>query len=419
MLDFDLSVSHDTECSHPKFDTFHDNTSFNMETESNTSRLYGRTERLIDADYSDSHDTKSSNPPFDTKYDNSCFHVEFESNTSRLYGSTESLIDIGIADSHDMESSHPPFDTLYDNTSFHMESESNTSRLYRSCKSLIDVDISDSHDTDCSQPPFDTFYDNTSFHVASESNTSRLYGSTKSLIDVDMILNSFESECSNPAFDIRVDSARFHIKTESNTKKDNKHDSQTSRFQKRSLNTNNTENSTTEYSLVTCNEINKDMTGDILSQETKDVTVVTGDATFKKSKQSINNCVESSDRSVVDNQEYDGNKVNISSGSDILNNNKRNLDPNTNGDASEKLTRTQSCLDDPPDGGWGWAVTFSAFMVGVIVDGISFSFGLFFKELYVYFNESKSLTSWIISVLNGTYLGIGKSVKLFVLPIQL
>ena len=75
----------------------------------------------------------------------------------------------------------------------------------------------------------------------------------------------------------------------------------------------------------------------------------------------------------------------------------------------KSISRTQSCLDDPPDGGWGWVVTFSAFMVGLILDGISFSFGLFFKELYVYFNESKSLTSWIISVLNGTYLGIGKS----------
>lgn len=65
-------------------------------------------------------------------------------------------------------------------------------------------------------------------------------------------------------------------------------------------------------------------------------------------------------------------------------------------------------LDDPPDGGWGWVVTFSAFNVGLILDGIAFSFGLFFKELYVYFNESKGLTSWIISVLIGTYLGIGK-----------
>ena len=76
---------------------------------------------------------------------------------------------------------------------------------------------------------------------------------------------------------------------------------------------------------------------------------------------------------------------------------------------SEKpLTKTRHCLQDPPDGGWGWVVTFSAFMVGLILDGVSFSFGIYFKELYVYFNESKGLTSWIISVLNGTYLSIGK-----------
>lgn len=75
---------------------------------------------------------------------------------------------------------------------------------------------------------------------------------------------------------------------------------------------------------------------------------------------------------------------------------------------AKTLDRATSCYDNAPDGGWGWVVTFAAFMVGVILDGISFSFGLFFKELLVHFNEGKSLTSWIISVLNGTYLGIGK-----------
>ncbi|XP_045164709.1 monocarboxylate transporter 3-like [Mercenaria mercenaria] len=60
-----------------------------------------------------------------------------------------------------------------------------------------------------------------------------------------------------------------------------------------------------------------------------------------------------------------------------------------------------------PDGGWGWVVTFVAFMIGLILDGISFSFGILFKHLLVYFNESKSLTSWIISVFNGIYPGIG------------
>ena len=70
--------------------------------------------------------------------------------------------------------------------------------------------------------------------------------------------------------------------------------------------------------------------------------------------------------------------------------------------------RTRYCLEDPPDGGWGWVITFCAFMVGVILDGIAFSFGLFFIDLCEYFNESKSLTAWISSVLNGTYMSIGE-----------
>lgn len=74
--------------------------------------------------------------------------------------------------------------------------------------------------------------------------------------------------------------------------------------------------------------------------------------------------------------------------------------------------RAVSCYDNAPDGGWGWVVTFAAFMVGVILDGISFSFGLFFKELLVHFNASKSLTSWVSSAFNGTYLGIGKYICL-------
>ena len=74
-----------------------------------------------------------------------------------------------------------------------------------------------------------------------------------------------------------------------------------------------------------------------------------------------------------------------------------------------KLTVKYSTLQDPPDGGWAWVVTFSAFVVGVILDGISFSFGVLFIQLLAHFEESRSLTSWIISVMNGTYLGIGRS----------
>ena len=109
--------------------------------------------------------------------------------------------------------------------------------------------------------------------------------------------------------------------------------------------------------------------------------------------------------------DYTAETLNLESGlkdSKETDDDKGNKDKNNINRTKRSMSRAQSCLEDPPDGGWGWVVTFSAFMVGVILDGISFSFGLFFKELYVYFNESKSLTSWIISVLNGTYLGIGK-----------
>ena len=60
-----------------------------------------------------------------------------------------------------------------------------------------------------------------------------------------------------------------------------------------------------------------------------------------------------------------------------------------------------------PNGGWEWIVTFAGFMVGVIMDGISFSFGILFTELLDYFDKGKSLTSWIVSVYNGATLCIG------------
>ena len=60
--------------------------------------------------------------------------------------------------------------------------------------------------------------------------------------------------------------------------------------------------------------------------------------------------------------------------------------------------------DHQPEGGWGWMVTFGAFVINVIVDGIIYTFGLFFIELYQYYDESKSLTAWIGSVSVGVCL---------------
>ena len=78
----------------------------------------------------------------------------------------------------------------------------------------------------------------------------------------------------------------------------------------------------------------------------------------------------------------------------------------------QNQTKAKSIRDDlpapiPPDGGYGWVVTFCSFMVGFLVDGICFTFGFFFKEFQDYFGSNKSITSSVSSVLNGTYLGIG------------
>ena len=62
----------------------------------------------------------------------------------------------------------------------------------------------------------------------------------------------------------------------------------------------------------------------------------------------------------------------------------------------------------PPDGGYGWVVTFASFMVNVLVDGVCFSFGIFYLAFLENFGESKSKTAWIGSALNGMYLSMGE-----------
>lgn len=52
----------------------------------------------------------------------------------------------------------------------------------------------------------------------------------------------------------------------------------------------------------------------------------------------------------------------------------------------------------PPDGGWGWMIVFASFIVNLIADGITFSFGVIYVEFLNYFNEGKSKTAWIGSL---------------------
>lgn len=52
----------------------------------------------------------------------------------------------------------------------------------------------------------------------------------------------------------------------------------------------------------------------------------------------------------------------------------------------------------PPDGGWGWVVVFASFIVNLIADGITFSFGVIYVEFLNYFGEGKAKTAWIGSL---------------------
>nr|XP_018910909.1 PREDICTED: uncharacterized protein LOC109039738 [Bemisia tabaci] len=68
----------------------------------------------------------------------------------------------------------------------------------------------------------------------------------------------------------------------------------------------------------------------------------------------------------------------------------------------------------PPDGGWGWAVVFGSFMIHIVTDGITYSYGVFYDEWIKYFGEEKSLTALVSAILVGTTLCSGPVSSAFV-----
>jgi hypothetical protein len=61
----------------------------------------------------------------------------------------------------------------------------------------------------------------------------------------------------------------------------------------------------------------------------------------------------------------------------------------------------------PPDGGWGWAVMIASFFCNMIVDGMCYTFGIFFTELVDYFGSTKSETALVGALVPGMYLIVG------------
>lgn len=67
-------------------------------------------------------------------------------------------------------------------------------------------------------------------------------------------------------------------------------------------------------------------------------------------------------------------------------------------DSSSSDDVSQFAEANPPDGGWGWVVCFASFLVNMIADGITFSFGVIYVQLLEYFGEGKAKTAWIGSL---------------------
>lgn len=64
----------------------------------------------------------------------------------------------------------------------------------------------------------------------------------------------------------------------------------------------------------------------------------------------------------------------------------------------------------PPDGGWGWVIVAASFMANVVVDGIIFTAGQGFLPIWAdeYTKGSAGKAAWVVSLLSGFYLLVGK-----------
>ncbi|ESO12384.1 hypothetical protein HELRODRAFT_63243 [Helobdella robusta] len=71
------------------------------------------------------------------------------------------------------------------------------------------------------------------------------------------------------------------------------------------------------------------------------------------------------------------------------------------------VLESNSASMKPPDGGWGWVVCFASFMIHVLADGISFSFGIFVEEFGEYFECGKGSIGMLGSLMLGVTWSTG------------
>lgn len=67
-----------------------------------------------------------------------------------------------------------------------------------------------------------------------------------------------------------------------------------------------------------------------------------------------------------------------------------------------------AAIPEPSDGGWGWMIVAASFLCNMVVDGIAYTFGIFFPEFVDHFKAPKGTVAWVGSLLSGCYLSAGE-----------
>ena len=116
-----------------------------------------------------------------------------------------------------------------------------------------------------------------------------------------------------------------------------------------------------------------------------------------------------------DNSEQESFRHDIESRNTRRNSNrKRTISESSYFSGASSIMSSSSSISSPPggvaytyhapDGGWGWVIVIASFLVNMIADGVTFSFGVLFDELQKEFGESKAVTAGVVSLFHAVPL---------------